>query len=142
MSKMSRARDFAVAIAVTAALAPTAPSAAAAPRAEKAGTIVSYLPTGKLRVAKKIVVPFVCSVNCSVVSTLVLKGPSVRGSDTEQVSLAAGSPVGHRIKPRPKALRLMKRVPSKYRLTSTITATDSGTGATETVKHKFGFKRP
>ena len=131
-----------MAIALTAALAPTWSSAGAAPRAEKAGTIVNYLPTGKLRVAKKIVVPFVCSVSCSVVSTLVLKGPSVRGSDTEQVSLAADSPVAHRIKPRSKALRRMKEVPSRYRLISTITATDTGTGATETVKHIFGFKRP
>ena len=116
-------------------------SAISAPRAEQAETIVSYLRTGKLRVAKKVVVPFVCSVNCSVVSTLVLKGPSVRGSDTRQVSLGANSPVGHRIRPRPKALRLMKRVPRKYRLISTITATDIGTGTKETVKHSFRFKR-
>jgi hypothetical protein len=116
-------------------------SAIAAPRAEQAGAIVNYLPTGKLRVAKKVVVPFVCSVSCSVVSTLVLKGPAVRGSDIRQVSLGPNSPVGHRIKPRPKALRLMKRVPRKYRLISTITATDIGTGAKETVMHTFRFRR-
>lgn len=141
MSRMSRIGSIAAAVAVIGALLLPASGAAGAPTAHKSGAIINYLTLGKIRIQKKIVVPFVCSVNCDVVSTLKLKGPFVHGSDTEQGSLQAGVAAGHFIKPSGALLKILKASPGKYKLVSHVTATDPATGAADPISHSFKLKR-
>jgi hypothetical protein len=141
MSRLSRSGGFAAVVAIVGALLLPASGAVAAPTAHKSGAIINYLTTGKLKVAKRIVVPFECAVACDVVSTLTVKGPFVHGSDTEQGSLQGGVPAGHFIKPSGGLLRLMKASPGKYKLVSSITATDPATGATDSIANTFKLKR-
>jgi hypothetical protein len=141
MRRISRMGSFVGAVAVIGALLLPAASAVGAPTAQKSGAIINYLTTGKLKIAKRIIVPFQCSVNCDVVSTLTVKGPFVHGSDTEQGSLQAGVPAGHFIKPSGGLLKLMKASPGRYKIISNITATDPATGATDPISHVFKLKR-
>jgi hypothetical protein len=141
MSRTSRIGSFAAAAAIIGALLLPASSAVSAPTAHKSGAIVNYLTLGKLRITKKIVVPFQCSVNCNVTSFLKLKGPFVKGSDTEVGSLAANSPAGHFIKPSGPLKRLMRATPGRYKLISRVTAQDPLTGATDQIAHEFKLKR-
>jgi hypothetical protein len=141
MSRTSRIGIVFAAVAVVGVMLLPASGAAGAPTAHKSGAIVNYLTTGKLKIAKKIIVPFVCSVNCDVVSTLKLKGPLVNGSDTEQGSLQAGVAAGHFLKPSGQLLKLLKASPGRYKLISHITATDPATGATDPISHSFKLKR-
>jgi hypothetical protein len=141
MSRMSRMGSFVVVAAAIGALLLPASGAAGAPTAHKSGAIVNYLTTGKLRIGKRIVVPFVCSVNCNVVSTFTLKGPFVHGSDVEQGSLQAGVPAGHFIKPSGPLLKLLKASPGRYKVISHVDATDPATGATDQISHAFKLKR-
>jgi hypothetical protein len=141
MSRKSRIGSFAAAVAIIGALLLPASGAVASPTAQKSGAIINYLTTGKLKIAKKIIVPFQCAVACNVVSTLTVKGPFVHGSDTEQGSLPAGTPAGHFIKPSGGLLRLMKASPGKYKIISSISATDPATGAVDVISHTFKLKR-
>jgi hypothetical protein len=133
--------SVAAAVAIVGALLLPATGAVATPTAHKSGAIINYSTTGKLRIGKRIIVPFICSVNCDVVSTLTVKGPFVHGSDTEQGSLTANVPAGHFIKPSGGLLRLMKASPGRYKLISHITATDPATGGTDAIAHTFRLKR-
>ena len=81
--------------------------------------------------------PFSCSVNCNVVSTLKVKGPFVKGADTEQGSLQAGVPAEHFIKPSGTLKKLMKASPGRYKLISHVTATDPATGATDKIAQRL-----
>jgi len=107
MGRMSRIWSFGAAIAVVGALLLPASGAVGAPSAHKSGALINYLTTGKLRIGKRIIVPFQCSVNCNVVSFLKLKGPFVKGSDTEQGSLTgrcAGGPLHQAERDTPQAV--------------------------------------
>src|SRR3954453_9983188 len=141
MSRKTRIGSFAAAAASIGALLLPASGAVGAPTAHKSGAIVNYLTTGKLTISKKIIVPFQCSVNCDVVSSLKLKGPLVNGTDTESASLPAGVPAGHFIKPSGPLLRLLKARPGRYKVISHITATDPATGASDPIAHTFRLKR-
>jgi len=141
MSTKSRIGTVAAALAVIGALLLPASSAVSSPTAHKAGAIINYLTLGKIRIQKKMIVPFQCSVNCNVISTLKLKGPFVKGADTEQGSLQAGVPSGHFIKPSGPLKKLMQATPGKYKLISHVTAQDPATGATDTIAHSFKLKR-
>jgi hypothetical protein len=141
MSSKSRIGSFAVAVAVIGALLLPASSAVSAPTAHKSGAIINYLTTGKIQIAKKMTVPFQCAVNCNVVSTLKIKGPFVKGADTESGSLPAGVPAGHFIKPSGPLKSLMNGSPGRYKLISHITAQDPATGATDKIAHAFQLKR-
>jgi hypothetical protein len=141
MSRMSRIGTFAAAVAVIGAMLLPASSAVSAPTAHKSGAIVNYLTTGKIRIDKKLVVPFQCAVSCNVVSFLKLKGPFVKGSDTETGSLPAGVPAGHFLKPSGPLKKLLSATPGRYKLISRITATDPATGATDQIAHRFKLKR-
>lgn len=141
MSRKSRFGGFAAAVAVVGALLLPVSGASGAPTAHKSGAIVNYLSTAKIKIAKTMTVPFVCSVNCDVVSTLKVKGPFVKGADKERGSLTAGVPAGHFIKPSGPLLKLMKASPGRYKLVSHITATDPATGAVDKIAHSFKLKR-
>ena len=93
MSRMSRIGSFAAVVAVIGVLLLPASGAAGAPAAHKSGALINYVTTGKIKIAKRITVPFVVlPVNCNVATTLKIKGPYVKGADTEQGSLQAGVP--------------------------------------------------
>jgi hypothetical protein len=141
MSRMSRTWSLAAAVAVIGVLLLPASSAVSAPSAHKSGAVVNYLTTGKIPIRKKLIVPFVCSVNCNVTSFLKLKGPFVKGSDTESASLQAGVSAGHFLQPSGSLSKLLKASPGKYKLISRITATDAATGATDQIAHTFKLKR-
>jgi hypothetical protein len=142
MSVMPRIRNVAAPIALVGAVLISTPGASAAPSAHTSGAIVNYLTSGKLKVAKQIAVPFECSVACDVISKVTVKGPKVKGSQTIQVAVPANLPSGHFIKLKPGALKRVKASPGRYKLISKITATDSGTGATDAIARTFGLRRP
>jgi hypothetical protein len=141
MSRSSRIGSFVAGVAIVGALLLPASGASGAPTAHKSGAIINYLSTAKIKIAKTMTVPFVCSVNCDVVSTLKVKGPFVKGADKERGSLQAGVPAGHFIKPSGPLLKLMKASPGRYKLVSHITATDPATGAVDQIAHSFKLKR-
>lgn len=141
MSRKSQIWSLAAAVAVIGALLLPVAGAAGSPTAHKSGAIINYLTTGKLKIGKKIIVPFACSVNCDVVSTLKIKGPFVKGSDTETGSLQAGVAAGHFIKPSGTLLKLLKASPGRYKIISHVTATDPTTGASDPIAHTFKLKR-
>jgi hypothetical protein len=141
MSRSSRIGSFVAGVAIVGALLLPASGASGAPTAHKSGAIINYLSTAKIKIAKTMTVPFVCSVNCDVVSTLKVKGPFVKGADKERGSLQAGVPAGHFIKPSGPLLKLMKASPGRYKLVSHITATDPATGAVDKIAHSFKLKR-
>jgi hypothetical protein len=141
MSRTSRIGSFVAAVSIIGALLLPASSAVGAPTAHKSGAIVNYLTLGKIQIAKKLVVPFQCTVNCDVVSTLKIKGPFVKGADKQSASLQAGVPVGHFIKPSGPLLKLIKARPGRYKLVSTVKARDPLTGATDKISHAFRLKR-
>jgi len=141
MSRMSRMGRVTALVAASALLLLPAAGATGAPTAQKSGAIINYLTTGKLKISKKIVVPFQCAVQCDVVSTLTIKGPGVKGSDTETGTLGAGVPSGHFIKPSGTLLKLMRANVGKFKIVSNATATDPATGATDQISHAFKLKR-
>ena len=135
-------------LAITAVLAVPASSAVAGgvesgggPVATKSGALVNYTTTGKLRIAKKIFVPFVCAANCSVVSTLALKGPGVKLTDTQSATLNAGFVAAHFIQPNGPLSRALRASPGRFKVVSSVTATDLATGATDAISNAFRLKR-
>jgi hypothetical protein len=141
MSRTSRIGSFAAVVAMVGAVLLPVSGASGAPTAHKSGAIVNYVSTAKIKIAKTIAVPFVCSVNCDVVSTLKVKGPFVKGADKRRGSLQAGVAAAHFIKPSGPLLKLMKASPGRYKLVSHVTATDPATGAVDNIAHSFKLKR-
>lgn len=142
MSRTSRLGRIATVLAVAGALLlPASSAVAGGPTASKSGALINYLTTGKLKIGKRISVPFQCAVDCSVVSTVTLKGPGIHLSDTETGSLTGGQPSGHFIKPNRPLLRAMKASPGKFKLVNRVTATDPATGATDAISHAFRLKK-
>jgi hypothetical protein len=121
------------------------PGAAAAggdgPAAAKSGALVNYVSLAKLKVAKKITIFIVCSANCNVNTTTTVKGPGFKETANVSGPLAANVPGGPFFKPNGPLLRGMKAEPGKYRINSTITATDAATGATDAISHSFRLKK-
>jgi len=110
------------------------------PIATKSGAIVNFLPAGKIQVAKKFQPLAVCSVNCDVTGTAVLKGLGGKATITDAGSFAATQPFGLQITVKGSLLKLMKQEPGKFRLNVTYSAVDPTTGATDTVNRGFKFK--
>jgi hypothetical protein len=111
------------------------------PVATKAGAIVNFVPAGKLRVRKNIQPLAVCSVNCDVTGTAVLKGMGGKANITDSGSFLANQPFGLRITIKGFLLKLMKQHPGRFHLSVTYSATDPATGATDSVSRGFKFKR-
>jgi hypothetical protein len=130
-------------LAVVAALVLPASSALAGdgPVAHKSGAIVNFITTGKVKVARHFQPLAVCSVDCSVTGTAVLKGLGGRATITDSGTFAGNQPFGLQISVKGGLLKLMKANPGRFHLSETYTATDPATGATDTVSHSFRFKR-
>jgi hypothetical protein len=116
-------------------------SGGAGPVATKSGAIVNFVPAGKLKVAKHFQPLAVCSVNCNVTGTAVLKGMGGKATITDTGSFAANQPFGLQITVKGTLLKLMKASPGKFRLNVTYTATDPMTAATDTISRAYRFKR-
>ena len=140
---------FAGLLTVGALLIPASQAAAGAhiasggggPVATKSGAIVNFVPAGKLRVRKNIQPLAVCSVNCDVTGTAVLKGMGGKANITDSGSFLANQPFGLRITIKGFLLKLMKQHPGRFHLSVTYSATDPATGATDSVSRGFKFKR-
>ena len=111
------------------------------PVATKSGAIVNFVPAGKLRVAKRFQPLAICSVNCNVTGTAVLKGLGGKATITDTGTFPANQSFGLQITVKGVLLKLMKANPGKFRLNVTYTATDPATGATDTVSRPYRFKR-
>jgi hypothetical protein len=122
-------------------LLPGTAAAGGGPTATKSGALVNYVTTGKLKIGKKITILVVCSANCNVDTTTVVKGPGFKDSADVSGPLAAGAAGGPFIKPNGPLLKGMKAQPGKFRVNSTVTATDPATGVTETISRSFRLKR-
>jgi hypothetical protein len=122
-------------------LLPGIAAAGEGPTASKSGALVNYVSTGKLKIAKKITIFVICSAACNVQTNTVVKGPGFKDSAQVAGSLPANSPGGPFFKPNGPLLKGMKAEPGKFRVNSTVTATDPATGATETIAHSFRLKR-
>ena len=142
MTRKPRTRAIAAVLAVIGALLlPATTASAGGPTAVKSGALVNYTSTGKIRIAKKLFVPFVCSANCSVVSNLTLKGPGVKVPDTRSATLNANVVAAHFLQPNGPLLKAMRAAPGRFKVVSSITATDVVTGATDTIANTFRLKR-
>ena len=111
------------------------------PIATKSGAIVNFVPAGKLKIAKHFQPLAVCSVDCSVTGTAVLKGMGAKATISDTGSFAANQTFGLQITVKGELLRVMKAHPGKFRLNVTYTATDPATGAMDSVSRPFKFKR-
>jgi hypothetical protein len=116
-------------------------SAGDGPIATKSGAIVNFVPAGKLKVARHFQPLAICSVNCDVTGTAVLKGMGGKVTITDAGAFAANQPFGLQITVKGFLLRLMKANPGRFHLSATYTATDPTTGATDSVSRGFKFKR-
>lgn len=150
MSRRAGTRTTFAALVVTAALLMPASQAAAGahiaragdgPVATKSGAIVNFLPAGKLKVAKTFQPLAMCSINCDVTGTAVIKGFGLKLPVTDSGSFAANQPFGLKVTVKGELLKLMKQKPGKFRLNVTYTATDPTTGAMDTVSRPYKFKR-
>ena len=119
----------------------TAAASGDGPTATKSGALVNYVSTGKLRIGRKITIFIVCSADCNVNATTVVKGPGFKLSADVSGPLSAGVPGGPFFKPNGQLLKDMKAQPGRFRVNSTVTATDPATGATETISRSFRLKR-
>jgi hypothetical protein len=138
---MSRIGRIAVLLGIAGLLVGPGSSAIAGPVATKSGALINYTTTARLKVGKSITIPVVCSANCQVTSTVVIKGPGFKIRNTVAGPLTAGVPGGHIIKPNGPLLRSMKADTGKFRLISNMSATDTATGATDSIAHTFKLKR-
>jgi hypothetical protein len=130
-------------LAVVAALLLPASSALAGsePVATKSGAIVNYTSTGKLKIAKKMFIYFVCSVDCSATSTTTIKGPGPNIKVTVSGNVPANVQGFVRVTPSGGLLKVLKADPGKFAFVNTITATDPATGAVDTISNRFKLKR-
>jgi hypothetical protein len=128
--------------AIAALLVPAAIAMAGdGPVAHKSGAIVNFAPAGKVRVMKKFQPLAVCSVDCNVTGTAVLKGLGGKAVITDSGSFLANQPFGLQITVKGALLKLMKQSPGRFHLKEKYVATDPATGAIDTVKRFFKFKR-
>jgi hypothetical protein len=122
-------------------LLPGIAAAGGGPTATKSGALVNYVSTGKLKIGKRISIVIVCSADCNVNTTTVVKGPGFKEKATIGGPLTANVPGGPFFKPNGPLLKGMKAAPGRYRINSTVTATDPATGATDAISRSFRLKR-
>jgi hypothetical protein len=122
-------------------LLPSIAAAGGGPTATKAGALVNYVSTGKLKIGKRITIVIVCSADCNVDTTTTVKGPGFKETATVGGPLTANVPGGPFFKPNGPLLKGMKATPGRYRINSTVTATDAVTGATDAISRSFRLKR-
>ena len=138
---MTRRTTVALIAALALCLLPAASAASSEPVATKSGVLVSYVTTGKLKIAKRIAIYLVCSANCQVSAQLVIVAPGPNFTSNVAGPLTAGVAGGPFFQPNGPLLKAMKADPGKYKIRTTITATNTTTGAAETISRTFRLKR-
>lgn len=142
MSSLSRIGRVATLVAVAGALLlPGSSALAGGPVATKSGALINYVTTGKLRVGKRIEIFAVCNANCNVDTTSTIKTKGFHQTFPLSGALTAGVPGGPFFKPNGPLLKAMKAHPGRFKIASSMTATDPLTGATDTISHTFRLKR-
>jgi hypothetical protein len=149
MSRKTRLGTFAAALAVVGVLLMPASGAVAGggPVAHKSGTLINFVTTGKLKVAKTIQPIAVCTQACTVAGTGVIKGLGGKASFSDTGGpFAAGQQFGLALQAKGALLKALKAFPGRFHLTETLTATPVDatgvpTGPPESVSAGFGFKR-
>ncbi len=132
---------FAVLAVAGVLLIPASGAGADGPVAHKSGAIVNFVTKRKVRIRKHIQPVAVCSVNCDVTGTGVLKGLGARVPFGDSGSFAANQLFGLALIVKGRALKTIKRNAGKFKLTEKLTATDPTTGATDTISRAFRLKR-
>lgn len=120
---------------------PATASAGDGPTATKSGVLINYVSTGKLKIAKRISILVICSADCNANATTVITGPRTKLKFDVAGPLAAGQQGGPFFKPNGPLLKAMKAQPGKFKVQSTIIATDALTGAPDTISRTFKLKR-
>lgn len=120
---------------------PASATAGGGPTATKSGLLINYVSTGKLKIAKQVQILVVCASNCNATATTVIKGPGTNLTFDVAGPLTAGVQGGPFFRPNGPLLKAMKDEPGKFKVNSTITATNATTGAVETISHTFRLKR-
>ena len=142
MSRTARIGRIATLAAITGALlVPASDAVAQGPVAHKAGALINYVTTGKLKVRKRINIFAVCTADCSVNTTTTIKGRGYKQTFPLNGALQAGVPGGPFFKPNGPLLSAMKANPGAFKIVSSMTATDPATGATDMIAHTFKLKR-
>ena len=149
MSRAGKRTTFVALVVAGALLIPVSQAGAGAriasggdgPIATKSGAIVNFVPAGKLKIAKHFQPLGVCSINCTVTGTAIIKGMGLKLPISDTGSFAANAPFGLRITVKGALLKAMKDHPGKFRLNVTYSATDPTTGAMDSVSRSFKFKR-
>jgi hypothetical protein len=62
-------------------------------------------------------------------------------SDARNATLNANVPAAHFIQPNGPLSRALKAAPGRFKLVSSVTATDLATGATDAISNAFRLKR-
>jgi hypothetical protein len=141
MSRLSRIGRIATLVAVAGALLlPGSSALASGPVATKSGALINYVTTGKLKIAKRIEIFAVCSANCNVDTTSTIKSKGFHQTFQLSGALTAGAPGGPFFKPNGPLLSAMKDSPGRFKIVSSMTATDPLTGATDTISNTFKLK--
>lgn len=136
---MRTARAVAISAVAAALLAPAV--ASADPTATKSGVLINYTGPAKLKIGKKLQIELLCSANCNVQSTTTVKGPRFKDSFQVDGGLTANVVGGPFFQPNGPLLKQMKREPGKFRVISWVTATNTLTGAAESINKTFRLKR-
>jgi hypothetical protein len=104
--------------------------------------LLTYLTKGKIKVSKRIDFQVVCSADCQVTatSTIVLPGPNL-GPISVTGAFPAGTIAEPFLKPNKPARNAIADNIKKSKLRTSVTATNTATGETDTDKRTFRFKR-
>jgi hypothetical protein len=130
-----------VAVLALALLPAAATSAPNAPLASKAGALINFVSTGKLRIGKRISIVVVCSADCQADATVTVVAPGPNLSFHVAGPLTANVPGGPFFKPNRPLLKAMKDHPGRFKIRTAITATDPSTGASDAISGTFRLKR-
>lgn len=128
-------------LAVLGCLALPVANASGGPVATKSGTLISYVSTSPLKVSKKIEIVVVCTANCNVNATSTIKGPGYKQTVPVSGGLVANQPGGPFFQPNSALLKSMKATPGRFKIVSSVTATNATTGATDAISAVFKLKR-
>lgn len=122
-------------------------SAGDGPVAHKAGAVVNWASGNKLRVARRIQPLAVCSVQCNVSGSGVLKGFGGRAPFADSGTFQPGQLFGLYVTVKGDLLKLMKSRPGAFKISETLTATPidpatgAATGPADTISKTFKLKR-
>ena len=133
---MGRRGKATVVAAVSAALL-----AMAAP-ASAGEDLLTYLTKGKMKPSKRIAFQVVCNADCQLTatSTLVLKGPNLPPVSVTNV-FPAGLIAEAFLKPNKPARQAIKDDIGAAKLKTSVTATNTATGETDTDRRTYKFKK-